>query len=155
MLPLILVLVPLVFIAMCLALIVALIIGWRRRNPRLVTAAPALDMEIRLAQDGFWLESCPADPGSLILFHYWSGGVRHASRVPYSPDSAGRQFIYTGRTPEQVVIARIDEFVEGMDSGIPPLIIMEDGGSVSVGGGVGGPDWPEPPPSVSQFPPAY
>src|SRR5215475_9145541 len=66
------------------------------------SALPPLNIPTQLGQDGFWMISCPADPGSIIYYHYWSGGARYSGQVPFNPEADGRQFVYTGRQPEQV-----------------------------------------------------
>jgi hypothetical protein len=96
--------------------------------------------------------SCPADPGSIVYYHYWSGGARYSGQVPFKPDADGRQFVYTGRRPDQVAVARIVE-VDDDDltaSMIPPVI--------AAGSAWEPPDIssaPTPPPAPPSFPSAY
>jgi hypothetical protein len=79
-----------------------------------------------LAEDGFWIVSCPANPNAMLQYHYWAGGVRRMGQVPFQPDPNGRQFIYTGVRPEQATIVRILEDDEDMSSAlVPPLIATQ------------------------------
>ena len=80
----------------------------------------------QLAEDGFWLTSCPADPLAVIHYQYWVAGVRRSGRIPFQPDAQGRQFVYTGDRPEQVSILRIVEQSDDLTPSIlPPLIAAE------------------------------
>ncbi|MCX6929786.1 MAG: hypothetical protein NT154_42215 [Verrucomicrobia bacterium] len=76
-----------------------------------------------LGADGFWIVSCPAELGSMIHYHFWAGGMKHAGRVPFQPGGDGRQFVYTGARPEQVSIVSIvqpgDDFQPDL---MPPVI---------------------------------
>src|SRR6478735_735460 len=83
---------------------------------------PPLNVPTQLGQDGFWMVSCPADPGSIIYYHYWSGGARYSGQVPFKPEADGRQFVYTGRRPDQVSIARIVTVND--DPLIPPVMAV-------------------------------
>jgi hypothetical protein len=112
---------------------------------------PPVDVPTQLEQDGFWMISCPADPGSIIYYHYWTGGTRYSGQVPFKPEADGRQFVYTGRRPDQVSITRIVTVDD--DSLIPPVM--------AAGSMWDPPDIPSvsstPPsaPSPSSFPSAY
>ena len=117
-----------------------------------VSAPPPVNVPTRLEQDGFWMISCPVDPGAIIYYHYWSAGVRYSGQVPFKPEADGRQFVYTGRRPDQVSVVRI---VEVDDDGgvpgaalIPPTIPIDPTWEV--------PDSPSSPASSSSsFPSAY
>jgi len=91
---------------------------------------------------------------AVIYYHYSSGGARHSGQIPYQPGKDGRQFVYTGRKPDQVSIARIVEQADDTTSDIIPPIVAGTTGmwapSLS--------DEPEPPsapPAASSFPSAY
>jgi hypothetical protein len=90
-----------------------------------VVSSPTVLTE--LAKDGFWITSCPVEPGSIIHFAYWLGGTRHTGQVPFQPDNTGRQFVYTGARPEQVSITRIVEPSDDVVSDIIPPIISTPG----------------------------
>jgi hypothetical protein len=146
--PLTALLCPLLFIGIFVFAIVAIIRAARKSSSGgfggYGSAPP--NIPTQLDQDGFWMVSCPADPGSIIYYHYWSGGVRYSSQVIFKPGPDGRQFVYTGRQPGQVSITRID----GAGSLIPPI--------VAVGSTWDPPDTvsdPGPPSSPSSFPSAY
>jgi len=119
-----------------------------------VSASPPVNVPTQLDQDGFWMVSCPADPGAIIYYHYWSAGVRYSGQVPFKPEADGRQFVYTGRRPDQVSIVRIVED-DGDDVGvpgaalIPPMIPIDTSWDL--------PDSPSAPASSSSspFPSAY
>src|SRR5262249_28567567 len=110
------------------------------------TGPPLVNVATQMDQDGFWMVSCPADPGSIIYYHYWSGGARYSGQVPFKPGPDGRQFVYTGRRPDQVSVARIVEVDDDDLTGslIPPIVAAGSTWDPS--------DTPSPPPS---FPSAY
>jgi hypothetical protein len=143
---------PLFFFAFCVLAIVAII--------RLITKGvsgasglsgrPPVNVPTQLDQDGFWMLSCPADPGSIIYYHYWSGGARYSGQVPFKPEPDGRQFVYTGRQPDQASVDRIVD-VDTVD--ISSVIVADAAMDLS-----DPPDTfsdPSPPPSSSSFPSAY
>ena len=112
------------------------------------SARRPLNVPTQLGPDGFWMISCPANPGSIVYYHYWSGGSRYSGQVPFQPEGDGRQFVYTGRLPDQVSVIRIVN-VAG-DSLIPPVVAADSGWDP--------PDPsppPSPPPPSSFFPSAY
>ena len=146
------VVVPLFIIVVFFIVFISIILALVRRSPRrVIVPARRVDVVTRLGQDGFWVESCPADPGALIHFHYWSNGIRHAGQIPYTPDVAGHQFVYTGLTPAQVVILRVVEAGDMLDYGIVPPII-DIGMDIPVSSP---PDYFDSPPPAPNFPPAY
>jgi len=119
---------PLFFIGF---IVVAIILTIRRaRAARSAPGGSSLPSAVptELAQDGFWIVSCPADPGSIIYYHYWSAGARYSGRIPFQPAADRRQFVYTGRRPDQVSIVRIVSVAVDDDDGltdttlIPPII---------------------------------
>jgi hypothetical protein len=130
-------------------------IQWARRmwsSPAGASGVPPVNVPTQLEQDGFWMLSCPADPGSIIFYNYWSGGARYSGQVPFQPGADGRQFVYTGRRPNQVAVTRIVEVDDDDLTGsiIPPVIAA---GSVPEP-----PDTfsdPTPPPAPPSFPSAY
>jgi hypothetical protein len=141
---------PLLVIGIFVIAIIATI-RWVRRmsSPAGAPGLPPVNVPTQLDQDGFWMLSCPADPGSIIYYHYWSGGARYSGQVPFQPDSDGRQYVYTGRRPDQVAVDRIVEVDDDDLTGsmIPPIIaagaVQEPPDTFSD---------PSPPPS---FPSAY
>jgi len=113
-----------------------------------------VNVPTQLGADGFWVGPCPCGPMAVIYYHYWSGGARHSGQIPYQPGPDGRQFIYTGRKPDQVSIARIIEQADDTTPDILPPIIAGTSGVW----GLPPSDEPEPPsapPSSSSFPSAY
>jgi sugar/nucleoside kinase (ribokinase family) len=108
----------------------------------------------QLGDDGFWIVSCPADPASMIHYHFWAGGVKHSGQVPFQPGTDGRQFVYTGARPEQVMIVRIIEPADDIQPDIVPPIF---GAAAAIFGSSSDdrPDTPSAPPPSSQFPSAY
>jgi len=108
----------------------------------------------QLGDDGFWIVSCPADPASMIHYHFWSGGVKHSGQVPFQPGTDGRQFVYTGARPEQVTIVRIIEPADDIQPDIAPPIF---GAAAAIFGSSSDdqPDTPSAPPPPPQFPSAY
>lgn len=61
----------------------------------------------QLGTDGFWITSCPAQPLSVIHYMYVIDGLRRTGQIAYQPGPDGRQFIYTGSMPSQVVVTQI------------------------------------------------
>ena len=108
----------------------------------------------QLGADGFWIVSCPAEPASMIHYHFWSGGVKHSGQVPFQPGTDGRQFVYTGARPEQVTIVRIIEPVDDIQLDIAPPIF---GAAAAIFGSSSDdqPDTSSAPPPPPQFPSAY
>jgi hypothetical protein len=108
----------------------------------------------QLGADGFWIDSCPAEPASMIHYHFWSGGVKHSGQVPFQPGTDGRQFVYTGARPELVTIVRIIEPVAYIQSDIAPPIF---GAAAAIFGSSSDdqPDTSSAPPPPPQFPSAY
>jgi len=118
-------------------------------------APPLVNVPTQPDQDGFWIVSCPAAPGSIISYDYWSGGSRYSGQVPFKPEADGRQFVYTGRRPEQVSVLRIvavdDE--DGLPGAlIPPTIVA---GSIWDPSDSFSAPSSSPPSSSSSFPSAY
>jgi hypothetical protein len=141
---------PMFFVAFLIVVVIAII--------RIVTKSASggfrrsgINVPTQLDQDGFWMVSCPADPGSIIYYHYWSGGARYSGQVPFKPEADGRQFIYTGRRPDQVSVDRI---VEVGDDGVTPAVIVADS-ALDLSDPPDTFSDPSPPPSSSSFPSAY
>ena len=108
----------------------------------------------QMGTDGFWIFSCPYDPGSILHYHFWSNGLRRGGKVPYQPGSDGRQFIYTGERPERVAIVQVDEVNDDGIIIVPPPII-EVGGPFWGSSSSGPMDNSPPSPPSSGFPSAY
>ena len=108
----------------------------------------------QLGDDGFWIASCPADPASMIHYHFWSGGVKHSGQVPFQPGNDGRQFVYTGARPEQVTIVRIVEPADDIQPDIAPPLLGAAAALWSASSD-DQPDTSSAPPSPPQFPSAY
>ena len=108
----------------------------------------------QLGADGFWIVSCPAGPGSIIHYHFWTGGTKRSGRVPFQPGADGRQFVYTGARPEQVAIVSIMEPSDGMQPDIIPPIV---GAAATIFGSSSDdqPDTSSGPSSPPSFPSAY
>jgi hypothetical protein len=108
----------------------------------------------QLGADGFWIVSCPAEPGSMIHYHFWTGGVKHSGRVPFMPGADGRQFVYTGAKPEQVALVSIVEPSDDIQPDIVPPIL---GAAAVIFGSSSNaqPDMSTPPPAPPSFPSAY
>lgn len=62
---------------------------------------------IRTSNDGFWLHTASYVTGSIVFYHYFILGSRHDGSVVIN--SGGQQFIYTGDTPANVSIDRVEE----------------------------------------------
>jgi hypothetical protein len=108
----------------------------------------------QLGQDGFWIVSCPAEPGSIVHYHFWTGGVKHSGQVPFQPGADGRQFVYTGARPEQVSIVRILQVSEDVQPDIIPPILGA-AATIWASSSDDQPDTPSAPPSPPSFPSAY
>ena len=108
----------------------------------------------QLGTDGFWIASCPAEPGSIIHYHFWTGGAKRSGRVPFQPGADGRQFVYTGARPEQVSIISIVEPSDDIQPDIIPPIV---GAAATLFGSSSDdqPDTSSGPSSPPQFPSAY
>jgi hypothetical protein len=152
-------LVPLFILGVFVLIIVAIVRALTRAgNSSAGSAAPSIDVATQLGGDGFWIVSCPFDPGSILHYRYWSNGLERAGKAPFQPDADGRQFVYTGERPERVLIVQVDEPSDGGILVAPPIIlaptIVDTGGafwdssSDSGGGGVSSP-------ASSSFPSAY
>src|SRR5262249_12656417 len=146
---------PFIFIGLFVIAIFATI-RWARRisSSAEPSGPPPVNVPTQLHQDGFWMLSCAADPGSIIYYHYWSGGARYSGQVPFKPGADGRQFVYTGRRPDQVAVTRIVEVDDDDLTGsmIPPVIAA---GSVWEPPDIDISSAPTPPPAPSSFPSAY
>ena len=116
--------------------------------------SPLPDVITQLGEDGFWIVSCPAELGSMIHYHFWAAGEKHAGRVPFQPGNDGRQFVYTGARPDQVSIVRI---VEPSDDLMPDIVPPIVGAAATLWGSSSDnqPDTFSAPPSSSGFPSAY
>ena len=143
-----------------LAIVVAIIVTVVRAAARAGAGAgggiqPSLpNVVTQLGQDGFWIVSCPAEPGSIVHYHFWAGGAKRSGQVPFQPGADGRQFVYTGARPERVAIVRIVESSDDMQPDIIPPIL---GASAMIWGSSSDdrPDTSSAPPSPPSFPSAY
>ena len=108
----------------------------------------------QLGQDGFWIVSCPAEPGSIVHYHFWTGGVKRSGQVPFQPGADGRQFVYTGARPEQVSIVRILQVSEDVQPDIIPPILGA-AATIWASSSDDRPDVSSAPPSPPSFPSAY
>ena len=116
-------------------------------------ASPLGGIGVQMGNDGFWIFSCPYDPGSILHYHYWANGVRRGGRVPYQPGADGRQFIYTGERPDRAAIVQVDELDDSGVIIVPPPIIQTGGGFWGSSSGMDNSAPSAPPPS--SFPSAY
>ena len=146
---------PFIVFAIVVAVIIGIIRSAARSGSRTaISRQPQTNVVTELAADGFWILSCPVTPSSLIYYYYWSGGTRHSAQVPYQPGTDGRQFVYTGVKPEQVVISRVvQQSDDGPSDLIIPGIIAADAILNSSSSDDPGPP-PSPPPATG-FPSAY
>jgi sulfatase modifying factor 1 len=62
---------------------------------------------IRTADDGFWLSTTSYITGSIVYYHYYHLGNRHDDSVVIH--NSDQQFVYTGQTPANVAIDRVEE----------------------------------------------
>jgi hypothetical protein len=108
----------------------------------------------QLGQDGFWIVACPAEPGSIVHYHFWAGGAKHSGQVPSQPGADGRQFVYTGARPERVSIVRIMQLSEDVQPDIIPPIL---GAAATIWSASSDdrPDMSSAPRSPPSFPSAY
>jgi hypothetical protein len=149
---------PLLFLAF-LAFVVVMIIrgiaGAGRSSPEAPPPGVVPTNVLTLpAQDGFWIEPSGVVPGSVLYFDYWSGGVRRSGQTAYQPDPSGRQFVYTGVTPEQAIITGIVLASLIDDAGlIPP--VMGAGAGYGSGTFIDLQDATPSPAANSGFPSAY
>ncbi len=141
---------PLIAIGVFIMIVIMFIRAMR--SGRVVTignqARASLNVSTQLANDGFWMQCGVIDPTAIIHFHYWANGVQHSGQVPNQPGADGRQFVYTGLAPEQVVIVRI---VQSVDDDIIPPVVM--GPVIDIPAATWDP--PASSPSSSSFPTAY
>lgn len=94
-----------VFAVLIVIMMVTFLVRFARRSSGVSQGARFSGDEVdELGADGFWLDSCPCEPGSIIYFNYWSGGVRYNGHARWQPGLNGRQFIYTGLRPQEVVL---------------------------------------------------
>jgi hypothetical protein len=105
----------------------------------------------QMADDGFWIVSCAAQPDAMIHYHYWANGVRYAGQIPFQPGPDGRQFVYTGMRPEQAAIIRILQTDDDAGSSLLPPVFTSAGFLP----GSDEPDSSPAPPTTSSFPSAY
>src|SRR5262245_27293911 len=84
---------PLLFIGFFVVAIILMIrlvrSGKSRPGGPVVTSPPSVNVPTQLAEDGFWIISCPADTGSMIYYYYWFTGTRHSGQVPFKPETDG------------------------------------------------------------------
>jgi len=153
------------FVGLTVAVIIAIIIliirsaARRGSNVRPSLRRPPVNAATQVGPDGFWLSSF--DPGSVIYYRYWAGGMKKEAQIVFQPGNDGRQFVYTGMQPNNVEIVRVVDQSGGVVTGpvyyeddtpdiVPPII----GGIV--GQAVADALRPEPPtPPPPQFPSAY
>jgi hypothetical protein len=147
---------PLIAIFFIVLIIFSIVRAVGRRGSGTVggVRGSTVNVPTQLGEDGFWVGPCSCDPSAVIYYHYWSGGARHSGQIAYQPGPDGRQFVYTGRKPDQVSIARIVEQTDDTTSDIIPPIVAGTTGMW----GLSPSDEPEPPSapaSSAPFPSAY
>ena len=142
------------------AIVVAIIITIIRAAARAgsgtagVIQPPPPNVVTQLGADGFWIVSCPAEPASIIHYHFWAAGVKRSGQVPFQPGNDGRQFVYTGVRPEQVSIHRIVEPADDIrPDDAPP--ILGAAAALFASSLDNQPDASSAPPPPPQFPSAY
>jgi hypothetical protein len=83
---------------------------WPQRPPG--PGMPGMPFNIEPAADGFWIDPAGYPVGSVIHYRYHTFGVPHQATALV--DTGGRQFIYTGDTPTDIMVTQITP-----PSGIP------------------------------------
>ncbi len=102
---------------------------WPQVPPR--PGAPGMPFNIEPATDGFWIHPIGYPVGSVIYYRYHTLGVPQQSTALV--ETGGRQFIYTGDTPSNILITNITS-----PSGIPdsqtnwPYPGQQTGGTTTV-----------------------
>jgi hypothetical protein len=147
---------PLFVFAIVVAIIVIIVRAMARAGSGAAGGIqpPLPNVVTQLGADGFWIVSCPAEPASIIHYHFWAAGVKHSGQVPFQPGTDGRQFVYTGVRPEQVTIVRIVEPASDIQPDIAPPILGAAAALWSASSD-DQPDTSNAPPSPPQFPSAY
>jgi formylglycine-generating enzyme required for sulfatase activity len=89
-----------------------------------------------VAKDGFWMHADPSLVGTTIGYAFWLHNQRQQGQAVYQPDDQGRQFIYTGSSPDQVDILGVVNSevaleatdVEDDPGGqlVPPLVVPDN-----------------------------
>ena len=124
MIPFAALLIPLVMMAIFVVVII-LILRRVARNASNMPRRP-VQIGIRASPDGFWLSSL--EPGSVIYYQYWAGGVQRRGQIVFQPGNDGRQFVYTGMQPETVEIIRVVDQSGGFGTG--PVVYDDDTPSI-------------------------
>ena len=75
---------------------------------------PGMPVHVEPAADGFWVDPLGYPPGSVIHYRYNVFGAPQQSTAVV--ETGGRQFIYTGDTPTDIVVTQIVP-----PSGTPPM----------------------------------
>jgi len=109
-----------IFIVIAIGILFTIIRALTRSGPSAGSGLRGLSQSATtaLGDDGFWITSCGASPGSMLQYYFWTNGVRKAGQVPFQPGADGRQFIYTGVRPESVAIAQIGQPFEDDSPGL-------------------------------------
>ena len=159
----------------CLFMVVAVIItitiiiliirsaGRSRSNVTPSVPRPPVNVAAQVGPDGFWLSSL--EPGSVIYYQYWTGGMKREGQIVFHPGNDGRQFVYTGMQPNNVEIIRVVDQSGGVVTGpvyydddtpdmVPPIIgaVAAQAVADALANAQLEPPAPPPPP---QFPSAY
>jgi hypothetical protein len=101
----------------------------------------------------------------VIYYQYWADDVKREGQIVFRPGNDGRQFVYTGRQPNNVEIVRVVDQSGGVVTGpvyydddspdlVPPIIGAAAAQAVADALANVQPDPPTPPPPP-QFPSAY
>ena len=93
-------LVPLVILGAFVLIVIAIVRTLARAgNSRVGSAVPSIDVAAQLGVDGFWIVSCPFEPGSILHYRYWSNGLERAGKVPFQPGADGPPIRLYRRAP--------------------------------------------------------
>jgi formylglycine-generating enzyme required for sulfatase activity len=90
------------------------------RPPRALTSYGPLQVRTELGDDGFWLLADATMSGFIIHYLMQTAGQERAGQILCQPGADGRQFVYTGARPDQVVIIKAEATEDGGDA--PPVI---------------------------------
>jgi hypothetical protein len=157
-------LIPLMILVVVVVVIVLVIRSVARSGANVTPGMPrpSVNAPVQVGPDGFWLSSF--EPGSVIYYQYWAGGIKREGQTVFRPGNDGRQFIYTGMQPNNVEIVRVvdqsgsvvtgaDYFEDDTPNIVPPIIGTVAGQAVADALANAQPEPPAPPPP--QFPSAY
>jgi hypothetical protein len=152
-------------LAIPIAIVILIIrsVGRSGSNVRPGAPRPQVNAAAQVGPDGFWLSSF--QPGSVIYYQFWAGGMKREGQIVFRPGNDGRQFVYTGMQPNNVEIVRVVDQSGGVVTGpvyfeddtpsmLPPIIGAVAAEAVADALANAQPESPAPP-TPPQFPSAY